>query len=256
MMRQMEFSRLIIIALLVITTQVAVAQSPLTATRTVVEKWVEARQLKAKLEADWQVEKEVISQSIDAYERELESTEAQISKVDTGQTQVVEEFEATTKEKESLTKYIDRLKEEVSRLEAKLTGLSKLLPLAVADRISPLLDRIPENPAETKLSISTRMQNLLGVINEVDKFNGSVSVVSELRKNQSGAEVQTQVIYIGLAQAYFVDPSGEFAGSGTPSDNGWQWSIKPELAEKIQNSIDIYKGSQPAAFVGLPIQLK
>ncbi len=234
----------------------ALGQSPLSETRTVVEKWVEARQLKSQLEADWQVEKEILSQSIEAYERELASTEAQISKVDTGQTQVAEEFESTTQEKDSLVQYIDRLKEEVSRLESKLTQLSKLLPLAVKDRISPLLDRIPENPAETKLSVSTRMQNLLGVINEVDKFNGSVSVVSELRKNQTGAEVQAQVIYIGLAQAYFVDPSGEFAGTGSPGADGWQWKIQPELATKIQDAIDIYKGGKPAAFVGLPVQIK
>lgn len=231
-------------------------ESPLQKTRSSVEKWVEARQLRSKLESDWQVEKGVLSQSIDAYERELTSTEVQISKVDTGQTQVSDEFDATTKDKHSLTQYIDHLKEEVSRLESKVTHLSELLPLAVAQRISPLLDRIPENPSETKLSISTRMQNLLGVINEVDKFNGGVSVVSELRKNQSGAEVQAQVIYVGLAQAYFVDPSGEFAGTGIPGENGWQWSIQPELAPKIQTAIDIYKGSKPAAFVGLPLQLK
>ena len=48
---------------------------------------------------------------------------------------------------------MDRLKGEVSRLESKLKQLSKLLPLAVSDRISPLLDRIPEVPLETKLSI-------------------------------------------------------------------------------------------------------
>ena len=252
----MEISRHITILVLTFTAQIAMAQSPLAETRSVVEKWVEARQLKSLLEADWQVEKEVLSQSIQVYERELDSTQTQISKIGTAQTQVVEEFEEATNEKKSLILYTDRLKEEVSRLEGKLIHLVKLLPLAVADRVSPLLDRVPEHPVETKLSISTRIQNLLGIINEVDKFNGSVFVESELRKNQSGAEVQTQVIYIGLAQAYFVDPSGAFAGSGKPGENGWQWSIKPELAEKIQNSIDIYKGSQPAAFVGLPIQLK
>ena len=250
-----QFIHLPVVLLVVLVASPAWTQSPLVETRNTVEKWVEARQLRSTLEVDWQIEKEILSQSIEAYESELTSTEAQISKVDTGRGQVEEEFDSITSEKRSLIEYMDRLKGEVSRLESKLKQLSKLLPLAVSDRISPLLDRIPEVPLETKLSISTRMQNLLGVINEVDKFNGGVSVVSELRKNQSGAEVQAQVIYVGLAQAYFVDPSGEFAGVGSPGEDGWKWSIKPELAAKIQQAIDIYQGGKPAAFVELPIEL-
>ena len=212
----MELSRRLTFLLILLAAQVAVAQSSLTETRTAVEKWVEVRQLISTLETGWQVEKEVLSQSIAAYEREIASTDALIAKVDTGQTQVVKESESTLKEKKTLIQFTDRLKEEMSRLEFRLINLAKLLPLAVVDRISPLLDRIPKTPSETKLSIPTRMQNLLGVINEVDKFNGSVTVVSELRENPSGAEVQAEVIYIGLAQAYFVDPSVEFAGVGIP----------------------------------------
>lgn len=232
------------------------AQSPIKETRNLVEKWVESRQLSSQLKADWQVEKEVLEQSISAFEGELSSLDAQMEKVDTGKTQVSSEFETVNQEKDALTAYSGRLKEEVARLEVRLNKLADQLPIGVKERISPLLDRIPENPAETKLSVSTRMQNVLGVINEVDKFNGGVTVVSELRKNTEGADVQVQVLYVGLAQAYFSDPTGAFAGTGKPGANGWDWSIQPELGEKILNAINIYLGSQPAAFVNLPFQLK
>lgn len=232
------------------------AQSPIKETRNLVEKWVEARQLTSQLKSDWLVEKEVLEQSIAAFEGELSSLDAQMEKVDTGKTQVSTEFETVNKEKDSLTTYSGRLKEEVARLEGRLKQLATQLPIGVRERISPLLDRIPENPTETKLSVSTRMQNVLGVINEVDKFNGSVTVVSELRKNNEGADVQVQVLYVGLAQAYFSDPTGAFAGTGSPGATGWDWSIQPKLGEKILNAINIYLGSQPAAFVNLPFQLK
>lgn len=232
------------------------AQSPIKETRNLVEKWVEARQLTSQLKAEWRVEKEVLEQSITAFEGELSSLDAQMEKVDTGKSQVSTEFETVSAEKEALTAYSGRLKEEVARLEGRLNQLAMQLPVGVRDRISPLLDRIPENPEETKLSISTRMQNVLGVINEVDKFNGGVTVVSELRKNDAGADVQVQVLYVGLAQAYYSDPTGAFAGTGTPGASGWDWSIQPELGEKILNAINIYQGSQPAAFVNLPFQLK
>ena len=75
-------------------------------------------------------------------------------------------------------------------------------------------------------------------------------MVSELRKNQSGAEVQAQVIYVGLAQAYFVDPSGEFAGVGSPGEDGWKWSIKPELADENPAGHRYLSGRQTSCVCG------
>jgi hypothetical protein len=232
------------------------AQSPLNETRSIVEKWVETRQLTSQLKADWLLEKEVLAQSIEVFESELQSINARMEKVDTGNSQTTSELDVVIGEQKDLTIYSTHLKNEATRLEERLRDLARQLPVGLRDRLAQLLERIPQKPEETKISIAARIQNILGIINEVDKFNGSVSVVSELRKNQSGAEVQVQVLYVGLAQAYFADPSGEFAGIGRPGEDGWDWEILPELASKIRQAIEIYQGSQAAAFVQLPIQLK
>lgn len=232
------------------------AQSSLQETRTVVEKWVETRQLTSRLKADWQVEKDVLERSLRAFERELSTIDVQLENVADGKTQVAIQIETTSKEKESLTDYSGRLQEEIERLEGRLKQLASQLPSGVQERISPLMDRLPENSKETKRSLSTRMQHVLGVINELNKFNSSVTVVSELRQNDAGAEVQVQVLYVGLAQAYFTDQTGAFAGTGKPGATGWKWSNQAELGKKILDAIAIYQGSQPAAFVRLPLELK
>jgi hypothetical protein len=119
-----------------------------------------------------------------------------------------------------------------------------------------LIKRIPSDPATTKASGLERLQNVVGIVNEVDKFNAAVTVVSEVQKNPSDAEVQVETMYVGLAQAYFVDKAGDYAGVGLPSGQGWQWMPKNELAGKIQKSIAMYKNAAPADFVSLPVQIK
>ena len=79
---------------------------------------------------------------------------------------------------------------------------------------------------------------------------------SMLSVNESGAEVQTRVLYVGLSRAYFVDKTGAFCGVGTSSSSGWEWTIQPELGVAIQKVIGVYENSEPATFVSLPVTVK
>jgi hypothetical protein len=232
------------------------AETSLTETRSTLEKWVESRQLISQTRAGWQTEKETIDQTIQLFERELKSLNEQLSTVSTNSTQVESERTVALAEQTELVNAADALKRVATGLEQKLTVLAPLFPQPLAEKIQPLLKRIPADPAVTKMSGVERMQNLVGILNEVDKFNSAVTVVSEIQKSPSGAEVQVETIYLGLAQAYFVDKSGAYSGIGLPGTKGWEWTARNELATKIQKSIAIYKNAEPAAFVNLPVQIK
>jgi hypothetical protein len=119
-----------------------------------------------------------------------------------------------------------------------------------------LLKRIPSDSAAAKAGPVERMQNVVGILSEVDKFNGAISVVSEIRRNPAGAEVQVETLYIGLGHAFFVDKTGDYAGVGVPAADGWQWTPRSELAGRIQKTIAIYNNSLPAAFVSLPVAIQ
>ena len=60
------------------------------------------------------------------------------------------------------------------------------------------------------------MQVLVGVLNELDKFNNAVNIFSEKRKNDQGDEVAVETVYVGLGAAYFVNDADDFAGMGLP----------------------------------------
>ena len=231
-------------------------QSALDQTRSVLEKWVETRKSIAELRSDWVVEREIIEGSVEAFERELETLEKQLSQVDEGSSQTDKELVDVEAEKKALRLASDELKVSVAKLETRVKALAPGFPSPVVEKIEPLFNRIPENPDDTKLGLSARLQNVVGILNELDKFNGSLTVASELRKTDSGAEVQTRVLYVGLSQAFFIDKTGEFCGYGISSPQGWNWTTQPELAPAISKVIGVYENSEPATFVGLPISVK
>ena len=232
------------------------SQSALETSKTVLEKWVEARRTIGTVRSSWAVEKEILQQSLDAYGRELKTLGDQRNQVDEGSTQTERELILVETEKEELTAASDALKTSVGMLETRVRGMSDGFPPPVVEKIEPLFDRIPENPDETKLSLSARFQNIVGILNELDKFNGSFSVVSELRRTEGGVDVQARVLYIGLGQAYFMDQTGDFCGYGVSSPSGWTWIVENDLGPVIKRAIGVYENSQPAAFVSLPVRVK
>jgi hypothetical protein len=59
-----------------------------------------------------------------------------------------------------------------------------------------------------------------------------------------------------LGGAYFVNDAGDFAGTGTPGANGWDWTVRPDIAPAVREVIRIYRAERTARFVGLPAVIK
>lgn len=234
----------------------AVAQEQIADTRIALQKWVETRQMTSKLRADWAAEKELLLESIKMFERESANLDELIAKVDSGNVVARKERDEQQKLKAEYKGAIEKVKEAVAALEKKTLALSKTFPAPLAEKLDSFITRIPEDSANTKLSIGQRVQALVAILAEADKFNSAISVTSELRKNAEGAEIQVRTLYLGLAQAYYTDKSGKLAGVGVPSADGWKWSEEPALAPAITKVIAIYENEQPVSFVTLPVKVQ
>ena len=54
--------------------------------------------------------------------------------------------------------------------------------------------------------------------------------------------------------AYYVDDSGNYAGIGVPSAEGWDWPEVAGAGPQIKQLINIYEGLEPA-FVPVPARI-
>jgi hypothetical protein len=232
------------------------AEAPLAQTRSTLEKWVETRQLVSKARSDWQSDKETIQQTIALFERELKTVDEQMAKVSTNSAQVDKERGEAEAQQKAARESIERAREFATGFEAQLVKVAPKLPLPLQDIVKPLLNRLPSDPGTTKMSAAERVQVVIGILNELDKFNNAVTIFSEKRKNGKDEELSVETVYLGLGAAYFVSEAGDFAGMGTAGPNGWEWTIKPELGASVREVIRIYKNERPARFIPLPAVIK
>lgn len=235
---------------------VAAEPSALTQARSTLEQWVQTRQLIARARSDWQGDKESLEQTVLLYERELKSIDEQTSKVSTNNAQVAKEMaEALVLQKLS-NEALDGARQFAADFEARVQKLVPQMPSPLQDILKPSLARLPADPANTKMLAAERAQVLVGVLNELDKFNNAVNLFNEKRKNPKGEEVAVQTIYVGLGAAYFVNEAGDFAGTGVPGANGWEWAVKPEIAASVKEVVKIYRNEKAARFVTLPAAIR
>lgn len=227
--------------------------SPLATSRELISQWTQTRQLISSTRSGWESDRETLQQTSALYERELKAVSEQISKVSTNSTVADRErvqAEAGLKEQ---TDAIEAAKKLAIEMEGHVRKTLPLLPSPLATILKPVLDRLPADSNNTKAGVTERIQTLVSFLNELDKFNNAVSVFPEKQQNPRGETVSVDTLYLGLGSAWFVDASGEFAGTGRPTSKGWEWKVEPGISQQVRDAIAIYRSQKPAAFVALPV---
>ncbi len=226
-------------------------------TRAHIEKWVQTRQLIAKRTADWRVERESIGQSIGLLMREIDLLKGEINKSE----QVDSEADA---EKKRITLSLEDLKKANQVVDAALWGMERQalalmasFPDPLKDRTSNVRSRIPLKKEDLRgRSAAERMQNVVAMLNEADRFNSAITLAIEVRKDAEGKDRQVQALYLGLGHAYYADQGGSFAGVGVPGAEGWTWTVNAELGSTIRKVIDIYENERKAKFIAIPVNIQ
>ena len=233
------------------------AQGPSTLdeTRVTMDKWIETQQIISKERKDWEQGKEILQGRLELVKNEIALLQGKIQEAQTGVAEASRKKEELVAEDARLLETGAKLAEVVTRTEAELQPLCRALPEPVRTRLEVLIQRIPEDPATTRVTTAERFQNVLGILNELNKANHEISVSYEVRELAGGKPSEVQVIYVGLAQAYYVSGGGE-AGIGRPGADGWKWEPSQSIAHDVGMALEILQGKQSPAFVPLPVSLQ
>lgn len=232
------------------------AESSLTRVRAGIEQWVETRQLVSRTRSDWDAEKEILNQSKVLYQRELAGLAEQMGKVATNSVQVDRERAGADRELQEANAALEHAREDLVAIEGRIRSLVVRLPLPLGDAIKGHLARLPEDSQSSKLGATERLQTVVSILNEADKFNNAVGIYPEKRKNPAGDEVSVDTLYVGLGAAFFVNETGDFAGVGNPGAQGWDWAVNTAIAPAVREAVRIYRGERSATFVPLPVTIR
>jgi len=231
------------------------APPTLEATRLVMEKWIQTQQTISKERKDWQQGKDILLGRLELVKQEVLSLEKRIQDADASAKEAAKKRDALVAENDELKATGARLAVAVTDMEHEVKRLWKTLPDPIQTRVQLLYQRIPEDAAKSRVSVAERFQNVLGILNEVNKANSELTVNYEVHTLADGKPSEVKALYVGLAQAYFVSAKGE-AGIGRPTPDGWQWEASTTIGNKVLFALEIMQGKQTPAFVPLPVKIR
>ncbi|MBK8098717.1 MAG: DUF3450 family protein [Planctomycetes bacterium] len=231
------------------------------AAREALDRWVETRRLIAAEQRDHVLAKEVLQDRIAVVTREIETLRTSIADAQKSIGEAESKQTELAAERARVAASTDSLRLTVEPLESRLRLLLARVPDHLRERVKPLSQLIPAavpagQTAPTPPALGERYRNVIGVLNELDKFQRDVSAISEVRVLGDGATAEVTALYVGLGQAFYVNATGNAAGSGSPGADRWEWSPANDAAAEVLRAVKILKNEQPASFVHLPIRIR
>ena len=223
-------------------------------TRETLSKWVETRKLISEEKANWELEREMLGDRIDLVRAERDDLSKKIHETQSLITDADKKREDLVSENDALKNASATLVNRIHTLEQEVLDLLPRLPEPVQERMKPLSQRIPKT-AESDLSLSERYQNVIGIVNELNKGANEITVVSEVKKLDDGTTAEVQTLYLGYACAYSCNNNGDKAFVGRPSPDGWVWKQDNGIAPRVADSISILKNEKVAEFITLPVRI-
>jgi hypothetical protein len=224
-------------------------------TRLTMDKWIETQQIISKERKDWQQGKDLLLNRLELVKKEINNIKEDIAQADSKAVEATKKHAELNSENKDLIAVNQQLIDKVLGLESQMRQLHAKLPEYLQTKLQPLYQRIPEDTSQTRVSAAERYQNVLGILNELNKANNELTVNYEVHKLPNGQSMEVQALYVGLAQAYYVSARGD-AGIGVSTDAGWKWEPSDSLAQKIIKTLDILAGKQSPEFVSLPVKIQ
>ena len=233
-------------------------EGSISAFRSKMEKWVETRQILSEERAEWLVEKESLEATRKLLRRERDDLRAEIKEFEETGADASEERRELLLQRADYQRSSALLEADLRRLEGQVLALAPQLPDPLRDRLEPLLVQIPEDPNNTRVALGQRLMNVLGVLAQAEKWNGTATFVGETRPvGPEGQRIQVRTLYWGLGQAVYVDTQGQVAGLGRPGTDGWSFVDDASLADEAKLFLDIYEGNvDTIAFVPIPVEVE
>lgn len=231
------------------------AQPTLEEIRLTMDKWLETQQIISKERKDWQQGKEILLGRLELVKKEVATLEEKARQAESSVAEADKKRNELLTENDQLKTAGAQLTEAVTGMEGEIRQMFKQLPEPIQKKLQPLYQRIPADPDKTHVTTAERFQNILGILNELNKTNNEITVSYEVHNLADGKPSEVKAIYVGLTQAYYVSACGE-AGIGRPTADGWKWELSKAVYRDVLTALEILEGKQSPAFVPLPVILK
>ena len=223
--------------------------------REMLDKWGDLQKALSKEKSEAKEATLILQQRIELLTREFEELKGKKVKGELDITEADKKKAELVDKKSAIVGALSELEKEVPVFEAELRLLQPTLPDPVKEKLAPLFARVPEADKPSKVTLAERYVNVVGILNEASKASQEITVLSEIRTLDDGKPAEVKTLYIGLAQAYFVNATGKKGGVGRPGPQGWVWAQDDSLAADVRLAIGMLQSKSGAKFIRMPVQI-
>jgi len=220
------------------------------ATQTALKEWVQTRQLISREAADWEEQQESLTQLNDIRKIEIGNLEEFIVAAGERVEEIAQTREDYVEEEAELKAWRTRLTAQIAQIEDSLRPLIAYFPAPLRAKVQEAVVRLEES--EPDRSLQHRTRDIILIMQAYQAFQNNITLDADIRLID-GEKREIEILYLGMTQAWYVDQSGNYAGYGLPSADGWIWVDAPTLASTVRQAIDIQTRKAPPAFISLPI---
>ena len=170
-------------------------------TRELIRQWVAAERLVSEEKAAWQVEQKRMQELLGLYQKELQLLDEELGKSG-GAADLIDN------DKDKLEVRVKKyraaqglLAKTMVRLLPRAQQLIAFFPQPLQDELSADIDALNTSDALSKSRDVLR--SMISILTTAERFNRSVTLVEETRVLAGGKKISVDVIYLGLARAFY-----------------------------------------------------
>lgn len=217
-----------------------------------IQQWVQAKKTLAAERADWAEEKQQLKDLNAIRRTELAELQAIVTNLSSRLNAAVTKREDLEDSEKKLQTELAALEQRVVAWEQTLLPKLSALPQPLLDTLADPIARVKNRRAKPGEKVDARVRDIVFILAEISAFHHDLRIHSELREI-NGESREVDVLYLGLAQAFYVNKDGSFAGRGLPGSDGWTWSPSNALASDIRSAIDMARKDDAPGMIRLPI---
>ena len=235
--------------------------------RATIEQWMQAVDKSQALENQWTLEKSVLEDSIVGLLGMVEQSKVETGIVEGRLATADEDSQEKIQQQNDFNEAREVLRKGLAPVEAEVALVVPLFPdfyvhgeggsSKLKASIEALEQHRKAEPDEKeKLGLNGRIQPLVQILTEAERFHGKLWAVTHPLK-VGEVEKQMDVLYFGLSVAFAVDDGATIALEGRSSADGWVFTeMSGEgIAAKVQTLYKAADGSGESQMVSLPLSL-
>lgn len=227
-----------------------------------VRTWIELMREIQKEEDSWERDRILLEDQKAALDSEIADLTERVAAAKEAKEGADKEAKEDEQTRDAYLKAKDVLIDQLAGLEKQMVDNLSVFPPPLTEdpRVNELMNQVRSDADRKddaiKEKLTSRLNNILNLLAEAEKWQQTIHLRKEMHTNEDGREYNMQVIYIGLASAYAVNESGDFALVGYPKEDGWNFEARNDLAPDILKMLNVLNGDADAQFIQLPVELK